>query len=157
MPNGTGMEGHIFTDSEVRDLQRRLGELETMIKLQLGSQDKMLVDRAAKYGPFDKHAVTVQAFWRVMSEAYNAGALEDVHKEGLRMIFHKIGRIVTGDPNYPDSWHDIAGYARRVGDYCTHKTLMQAQSAEPKERYNPSEKIPIISEGEKDSQGFYKP
>lgn len=35
-------------------------------------------------------------------------------REALDMIFHKIGRIVCGDPNYADSWHDIAGYAKLV-------------------------------------------
>lgn len=32
-------------------------------------------------------------------------------KEALEMIAHKIGRIVNGDPDYQDSWDDIAGYA----------------------------------------------
>jgi hypothetical protein len=30
------------------------------------------------------------------------------------MIAHKLGRIVNGDPNYVDSWVDIAGYATLV-------------------------------------------
>jgi len=30
------------------------------------------------------------------------------------MIAHKIGRILNGDPDYQDSWHDIIGYARLV-------------------------------------------
>jgi len=32
------------------------------------------------------------------------------------MILHKIARIVNGDPDYTDSWHDIAGYAKLVED-----------------------------------------
>lgn len=32
------------------------------------------------------------------------------------MIFHKIARILNGDPNYADSWVDIAGYAKLVAD-----------------------------------------
>ena len=32
------------------------------------------------------------------------------------MIAHKLGRIVNGDPNYADSWDDIAGYAKLVSD-----------------------------------------
>jgi hypothetical protein len=32
------------------------------------------------------------------------------------MIFHKLARIANGDPNYHDSWHDIAGYAKLVAD-----------------------------------------
>ena len=36
--------------------------------------------------------------------------------EALDMIFHKIGRIINGDPDYVDSWVDIAGYAKLVAD-----------------------------------------
>jgi hypothetical protein len=36
--------------------------------------------------------------------------------EALDMICHKIGRIVNGDPDYADSWIDIAGYAKLVAD-----------------------------------------
>ena len=32
------------------------------------------------------------------------------------MIAHKIGRILNGDPNYADSWVDIAGYAQLVAN-----------------------------------------
>ena len=37
-------------------------------------------------------------------------------KETLEMIAHKIGRILNGDPNYHDSWHDIVGYAKLTAD-----------------------------------------
>ena len=42
--------------------------------------------------------------------------LEDDQREALDIIFHKIGRIINGDPDYADSWHDIACYAQLVGD-----------------------------------------
>jgi len=32
------------------------------------------------------------------------------------MNAHKIGRILNGDPNWSDSWHDIAGYAQLVAN-----------------------------------------
>lgn len=32
--------------------------------------------------------------------------------ESLDMILHKCGRILSGDPNEPDHWRDIEGYAR---------------------------------------------
>jgi hypothetical protein len=37
-------------------------------------------------------------------------------REALEMIAHKIARIINGDPNYADSWVDIAGYAKLVAD-----------------------------------------
>lgn len=42
------------------------------------------------------------------------GELPDTHLEALDMICHKIARILAGDPNEPDHWHDIAGYATLV-------------------------------------------
>lgn len=38
------------------------------------------------------------------------------------MIVHKIGRILNGDPNYADSWHDIAGYATLIDQQLTGGT-----------------------------------
>ena len=32
------------------------------------------------------------------------------------MIQHKIARILNGDPNWKDTWDDIAGYAKLIGD-----------------------------------------
>jgi hypothetical protein len=40
--------------------------------------------------------------------------MQDDQREALDMIAHKIGRILNGDPNYADSWHDLEGYARLV-------------------------------------------
>jgi len=34
--------------------------------------------------------------------------------EALDMICSKISRIVNGDPDYDDSWVDIAGYAQLI-------------------------------------------
>jgi len=42
--------------------------------------------------------------------------LSSVQREGLSMIQHKIARIMCGDPNYYDHWHDIQGYAKLVED-----------------------------------------
>ncbi len=42
-------------------------------------------------------------------------------REALEMIAHKIGRILNGDPDYADSWHDIAGYAKLVEDELNEK------------------------------------
>lgn len=70
-----------------------------------------LKDRGAKYGEFGNHAVISQRLKAVYQ--HNEG-LNDIHMEALDMIMHKIARILNGDPNYIDSWHDIAGYATLV-------------------------------------------
>jgi hypothetical protein len=38
------------------------------------------------------------------------------HQEALEMIAHEIGRILNGDPNYADNWHDVGGYSKLVED-----------------------------------------
>ena len=51
-----------------------------------------------------------------MVDSPNWPGLTDAQREALEMVAHKIGRILNGDPNYHDSWHDIVGYAKLVAD-----------------------------------------
>jgi hypothetical protein len=44
------------------------------------------------------------------------GLLNPSQREALDMIQHKIGRILAGNPNHHDHWHDIAGYATLVAN-----------------------------------------
>jgi hypothetical protein len=75
--------------------------------------DVTLASRGARYGRFVDHARIVQRLKRVAREE-GAEKLSDSQAKALDMIFHKIGRILAGDPNYADSWHDIAGYASLI-------------------------------------------
>jgi hypothetical protein len=72
-----------------------------------------LAERGSRYGKFVDHAECTQALKRVMVD-HNVSRLDPDMIEALDMIAHKIGRILKGDPNYADSWHDIAGYASLV-------------------------------------------
>jgi hypothetical protein len=75
---------------------------------------KTLAERGKRYGVFKGHAEITQ---RIKDVIYGYGCnLSPSQREALDMIAHKIGRIVNGDPNYADSWHDIAGYAKLVED-----------------------------------------
>ena len=53
---------------------------------------------------------------KVFMDSPNWSDMPDDMREALEMIAHKIGRILNGDPNYADSWIDIAGYAKLVAD-----------------------------------------
>lgn len=75
-----------------------------------------LAERAERYGDFDGHARITQGIKAAMVCGANWPILDDDQKEALEMIAHKIGRILNGDPNYHDSWHDIVGYAKLVAD-----------------------------------------
>lgn len=76
----------------------------------------MLSERGKRYGKFVDHAAVTQQLKAVMRLHGNWFNLAGDQMEALEMIQHKIGRILNGDPNYADSWDDIAGYAKLVGD-----------------------------------------
>lgn len=76
--------------------------------------DSTLNERGSRYGDFEDHAFITQDLKAVMQETPNWDLLKADQKEALEMTAHKIGRILNGDPNYIDSWHDIIGYIRLV-------------------------------------------
>lgn len=75
--------------------------------------EETLQERGGRYGKFVDHARVTQHLKRFIFENMR-GQLDDDQSEALEMIAHKIGRIMNGDPNYADSWIDIAGYATLV-------------------------------------------
>ena len=81
--------------------------------------DKTLAERGSRYGKFKDHAKITQQLKRAIFRHMNTVSKVDLaadQVEALEMICHKIGRIVNGDPDYADSWIDIAGYAKLVAD-----------------------------------------
>lgn len=77
-----------------------------------------LQERGNRYGEFMGHAKVAQSL-KVTIRTYlsvQGKVLAQDQYEALDMICHKIGRIVNGDPDYADSWHDIAGYAQLVAN-----------------------------------------
>lgn len=77
-----------------------------------------LIERGQRYGKFTGHAHVSQSIQRIMTTHDEAkwNSMDTDQKEALFMIAHKIGRIINGDPDYADSWVDIAGYAKLVSD-----------------------------------------
>ena len=75
-----------------------------------------LAERGARYGDFVTHAKITQRLKWAMKDETKWQQLEDDQKEALEMVAHKIGRILNGDPNYHDSWHDAIGYIKLVAD-----------------------------------------
>ena len=74
----------------------------------------ILIERGSRYGEFKRHA-EITMMLKDTVDAYS-DALSADQCEALDMIMHKVGRILNGDPNYVDSWVDIAGYAKLVAD-----------------------------------------
>ncbi len=77
--------------------------------------DKTLDERGSRYGKFKDHAAISQALKCIMNE-HRSQLMAADQVEALEMICHKIARILNGDPDYADSWIDIAGYAKLVAD-----------------------------------------
>ena len=93
------------------------------------SIENTLVERGNRYGDFTDHARLCQDLKDVMTTFavvqntpnsvavhFPWGELPTTHKQALEVIADKIARILSGDPNYADNWHDIQGYAKLVED-----------------------------------------
>lgn len=78
--------------------------------------DDTLKERGARYGSFAGHAKVSQAIKQAMATGTNWDSLSDDKKEALEMLAHKVARILNGDPEYHDSWHDIIGYTKLISD-----------------------------------------
>jgi len=76
--------------------------------------DSTLSERGKRYGSFVGHAAITQSLKDIMRNHWGWSKLSPSQKEALEMTAHKIGRILNGNPDYADSWHDIAGYASLI-------------------------------------------
>ncbi len=74
---------------------------------------EILIQRERTHGSFRDVAKTAQALKDVI-HAQQEDELSDVQSEALDLIATKIARIVRGNPNEPDHWKDISGYASLV-------------------------------------------
>ena len=77
------------------------------------SIDKTLKQRQKTHGDFKTHAQISQELKAVLWK-YDYQNLSPEQCEALEMIVHKIARILNGNANHVDHWHDIAGYATLV-------------------------------------------
>ena len=79
------------------------------------SIEKTLKQRQKTYGEFADHAKISQELKAVLWK-YDYQKLAPDQCEALEMICHKIARILNGDPDYFDSWHDVSGYSTLIAD-----------------------------------------
>ena len=92
------------------------------------SVEATLAQRGSRYGDFTDHAAICQELKEVMTgctkvnpekpleRIHGWNLLSSVQRQALEVIADKIARILSGDPNYDDNWHDIQGYAKLVED-----------------------------------------
>lgn len=77
--------------------------------------EKTLKERGTTHGDFTDNARVSQQLKAIIFQNGEM-SLSPVQCEALDMICHKLARIVCGNPNHKDHWHDIAGYAKLVED-----------------------------------------
>jgi len=75
---------------------------------------QVLSERQTTHGDFADHAQTTQLLKTVMHSQPGWSKLSAMQRESLDMIVHKIGRVLSGNPNHADHWIDIQGYARLI-------------------------------------------
>ena len=78
----------------------------------------ILNERGRRYGTFSGHAEISQHLKKSIQTflVEREQQLAPDQQEALDMICHKIARIINGDPDYADSWVDVAGYSQLVAD-----------------------------------------
>lgn len=81
--------------------------------------EKTLAERSERYnryGSFQNHANIAQSLQDVMRSEAGWERLAADQRQALTAIADKIARMLNGDPNYRDNWHDIVGYSKLVDD-----------------------------------------
>lgn len=73
-----------------------------------------VVGRSKTYGKYEDQATFAQSIKRLLQSTSGWRRLSEPQKESMEMIATKQARILFGEPNHVDSWHDIAGYATLV-------------------------------------------
>jgi hypothetical protein len=78
--------------------------------------NETLAERHKTHGDFRDVAELAQGLKLLMHQSKNWERMSDVQREGIEMNLHKLARIGSGNPDEPDHWKDIAGYAMCVHD-----------------------------------------
>jgi hypothetical protein len=81
--------------------------------------EKILAERGKRYGSFEDNAIVTNKIFTTLTNLIAAyeSELSSIQIEALHMLSHKLSRIIVGDSQYSDSWHDAAGYMALVANY----------------------------------------
>ena len=109
----TQLEALPFIDDNPQSLNDQYAEIEQVRKQSI---EATLAERQAQYGCFEDVAFVTENIMATLSKVRSNGLtdLPHTHRMALYMIASKMARIVNGDFNSIDGWHDISGYATLV-------------------------------------------
>lgn len=91
-------------------------DIKDMQQFKQPSIEATLKERGSRYGSFLTHSVIAQGLKHTMWCQDGWERLATDQQQALEVIADKIARVLNGDPNYIDNWHDIIGYAKLVED-----------------------------------------
>lgn len=92
--------------------------------------DETLASRQQQYGDYAERSRVTQNIKRAMRDSVNWVRLTDDQRETLENAAGKIGRLLNGDAEHYDSWHDIEGYVRLSSDLITKRAGAPGASPE---------------------------
>ncbi len=75
------------------------------------SINETLNERQGTHGEFSENVRVIRQFEMIAKGEKGYKRLSPIQQEVFHMIFIKMARILTGDPNHIDDWHDISGYS----------------------------------------------
>ena len=75
-----------------------------------------LAERQAQYGDFEDVAETTERLFAELKGGASFVDLSNKQRMVMYMICSKMARIVNGDVNHRDGWHDIGGYSKLIED-----------------------------------------
>lgn len=98
-------------------------------------------NREPTYGNFAHRSRIAMGIKNAMMLADGWSRLTDAQKQALQTIADKVSRILNGDPNHLDSWHDIGGYALLIEEEIQQAERNRKQVAMFKPEELPGEKV----------------
>lgn len=79
----------------------------------LSKVDETLNERQSQYGCFEDVAFATENIIGILKRC-GYDDMPNPHKMAMYMIVSKMARLVNGDHNHIDGWHDIGGYAKLI-------------------------------------------
>jgi hypothetical protein len=82
----------------------------------------IITERANTHGQLLHQATLAQGLAKLMRDEPGFRNLSPEQKQSAEMIALKLSRLIVGNPNEPDHWKDIAGYATLIHNLLTKGT-----------------------------------
>lgn len=86
------------------------------------SVNDILAEREKTHGSYAEHAEISNVVFEFWASRPGYKKLTHDQRETLKMIAHKVGRVLAGNAEFADHWDDVAGYATLSGNLIRGRT-----------------------------------